>query len=164
MHDRAYMQAIMPAHSDSLSKRVEPLRWPCPSVNHPGVSTLYLDHRSWYEAAEAIDPANKGKRFLTPSAKVEIFTPDIEHKLAAAGHGALPIFYTHPEVTGQNASIEYADELVTNPVNPQALTPKVKLGRLSAATSTTSPGSKHTNASPAKSGRHNHAGNYTPRA
>ncbi len=79
----------------------------------------------------ALDPANKGKRFLTPSGKVEIFTPQIEQKLAAAGHGALPIFYTHPEVTGTNASIEYSDELVRNPVNPQALTPKVKLGGVS---------------------------------
>src|SRR5262249_10271168 len=39
----------------------------------------------------------------------------------------LPIFYTHPEVTGQNASIEYGDEFVRNPVNPQALTPIVRL-------------------------------------
>src|SRR6266849_10504767 len=40
-------------------------------------------------------------------------------------------FYTHPEVTGQNATIEYLDELVRNPVNPQAWTPKVKLGGFS---------------------------------
>jgi len=31
-------------------------------------------------------------------------------------------------VTGKNPTIEYTDALVTNPVNPQALTPKVKLG------------------------------------
>jgi anaerobic selenocysteine-containing dehydrogenase len=114
-----------------LEQRVEPLRWPCPAITHPGVSTLYLDHPSWYEAAASLDTANKGKRFLTPSGKVEIFTPDIERKLAAAGHHALPIFYTHPEVTGQNPVIEYADELVRNPVNPEALTPNVRLGGLS---------------------------------
>jgi anaerobic selenocysteine-containing dehydrogenase len=111
-----------------LEKRAEPLRWPCPTVQHPGVSTLYLDHPSWYEAAEALDPANKGKRFLTPSGKVEIFTPLLDKKLAAAGHAALPVFYTHPEVTGKNATLAYTGELVDNPVNPGALTPKVRLG------------------------------------
>src|SRR5262245_63715620 len=111
-----------------LEKSAEPLRWPCPGEKHPGVSTLYLDHPSWYAAAEALDPANKGKRFLTPSGKVEVYTPDIEKKLRVAGHGALPTFYTHPEVTGSHPTIEYTSEMVTNPVNPQAVTRKVKLG------------------------------------
>ncbi len=83
-----------------MEKRAEPLRWPCPTEKSPGISTLYLDHPSWYAAAEALDPKNKGKRFLTPSGKVEIFTPELEESLATAGHRALPIFYTHPEVTG----------------------------------------------------------------
>jgi anaerobic selenocysteine-containing dehydrogenase len=116
---------------ERLEKRTEPLRWPCPSTDHPGVSTLYLDHRSWYKAAEALDPANKDKRFLTPSGRVEIYTPELDKKLASAGHAALPIFYTHPEVTGENPSIEYSDELIKNPVNPQAVTPKVNLGVMS---------------------------------
>ena len=59
---------------------------------------------------------------------MEVFTPEMNAKLAVAGHGALPTFYTHPEVTGQNVSIEYLDELVRNPVNGQAWTPKVTLG------------------------------------
>jgi anaerobic selenocysteine-containing dehydrogenase len=113
---------------ERLQKRSEPLRWPCPTIHHPGVSTLYLDHPSWYEAAEALDAANKGKRFLTPSGKVEIFTPLLDKKLAGAGHGALPVFYTHPEVTGRNATLAYTGELVSNPVNPGSLTPKVRLG------------------------------------
>ncbi len=119
--------------TERMSKRSEPLRWPCPSVDHPGVSTLYLDHPSWYKAAQALDPKNKGKRFLTPSGKVEIYTPDMEKQLAIAGHTALPIFYTHPEVTGQHPTIEYTKQLVKNPVNPQAFTQKVKLGKVSSA-------------------------------
>jgi anaerobic selenocysteine-containing dehydrogenase len=114
-----------------LQERPEPLRWPCPTATHPGVSTLYLDHPSWYEAAAVLDPANRGKRFLTPSGKVEIFTPDQEKRLSAAGHSALPTFYTHPEVTGRNPTLKYTDEFIKNPVNPQALTPKVELGVLS---------------------------------
>ncbi|MBE9103667.1 molybdopterin-dependent oxidoreductase [Nostoc cf. edaphicum LEGE 07299] len=114
-----------------LSERSEPLRWPCPTVAHPGVSTLYLDHPSWYQAAESLDVKNKGKRFLTPSGKVEIYTSQLQKQLTKAGHSALPIFYTHPEVTGRNPTIEYLAELVKNPVNPHALTHNVKLGKLS---------------------------------
>jgi anaerobic selenocysteine-containing dehydrogenase len=117
---------------ERMEKRTEPLRWPCPTDKHPGVSTLYLDHPSWYEATEALDPANKGKRFLTPSGKVEIWTADIDRRLAPVGHAALPVFYTHPEVTGKNPSLVYQTELVRNPVNPQAVTPKVEIGALSA--------------------------------
>jgi anaerobic selenocysteine-containing dehydrogenase len=100
----------------------------CPSVDHPGVSTLYLDHPSWYQATEALHPKHKGKRFLTPSGKVELYTSAMHAKLATAGHGALPTFYTHPDVTGQHPTLEYTTELVQNPVNPQTLTQKVKLG------------------------------------
>ena len=113
---------------ERMAARADPLRWPCPTTEHPGVSTLYIEHPSWDAAVAALNPANKGKRFLTPSGKVEIFTPEIDAKLAAAGHGALPVFYTHPEVIGGLPTIEYTDELVENPVNPQALTPKVRLG------------------------------------
>ncbi|SDY83656.1 Anaerobic selenocysteine-containing dehydrogenase [Amycolatopsis xylanica] len=52
-----------------LEAQDEPLRWPCPSVGHPGVSVLYADHPSWYEAAAALGAP--GKRFLTASGKVE---------------------------------------------------------------------------------------------
>ncbi|EDY20712.1 Formate dehydrogenase [Chthoniobacter flavus Ellin428] len=114
-----------------MEKRAEPLRWPCASEKTPGVSTLYLDHASWYQAAEALDPKNKGKRFLTGSGKVEIFTAELDQKLVGAGHSALPIFYTHPEVTGQNPSIVYEEELVPNAINPGSVTPNVTLGGLS---------------------------------
>ncbi len=114
-----------------MEQRTEPLRYPCPSVKHPGVSTLYLDHPSWYIAAESLDPKNRGKRFLTPSGKVELYTAQLQQQFARAGHSALPLFYTHPEVTGQHPTIEYTSEFVQNPVNPQALTRKVKLGKQS---------------------------------
>ncbi|MGL5065927.1 MAG: molybdopterin-containing oxidoreductase family protein [Microcoleus sp.] len=116
---------------DRMEKRLEPLRWPCPTLDHPGVSTLYLDDPSWYQAAESLNPLHKGKRFLTPSGKVEIYTPELEQLLTTAGHSALPIFYTHPEVTGKNPTIQYAAEFVKNPINPQAVTPKVTLGAAS---------------------------------
>jgi formate dehydrogenase (coenzyme F420) alpha subunit len=111
-----------------LRGRTEPLRWPCPDLDHPGVSTLYLDHPTWYRAAEALNPTHRGKRFLTPSGKVEIFTPALDALLAPSGHRALPIFYTHPETTGAHPTLAYEDRFVINPVNPQALTRPVRLG------------------------------------
>jgi anaerobic selenocysteine-containing dehydrogenase len=111
-----------------LERRAEPLRWPCPTADHPGVSTLYLDHPSWYQAAEALDAAHKGKRFLTPSGKIEFWTADLDRKLGVAGHTALPVFYAHPEVTGTNPTITYGKEFVRNPVNPGAWTVKVEIG------------------------------------
>lgn len=115
---------------ERLLSRREPLRWPCPTTEHPGVSTLYMDDPSWYEAAASLGGA-EGQRFLTPSGKIEIFTPELDAALATAGHSALPIFYTHPEVTGGHPSIVYEDELVANPVNPHAVTQKVRLGEAS---------------------------------
>jgi len=112
--------------SARMRERNEPLRWPCPTAEHPGVSTLYMDHPSWHVAAEAL--GHTGKRFLTPSGKVEIFTADLDAKLAPAGHAALPPFYAHPEVTGGLASARNLDQLVTNPVNPGAPTPKAEVG------------------------------------
>jgi anaerobic selenocysteine-containing dehydrogenase len=111
-----------------MRERAEPLRWPCPTTDHPGVSTLYLDHPSWYAAAKSLDPANAGKRFLTPSGKVEITTAELDKKLSTAGHRALPIFYTHPEVTGANPTVKYGKGFVTNPINPHAVTRPVTLG------------------------------------
>jgi anaerobic selenocysteine-containing dehydrogenase len=116
---------------ERMAQRVEPLRWPCPTLDHPGVSTLYLDHPSWYQAAEALDSRNHGKRFLTPSGKIEIWTAELDKKLAASGHTALPVFYTHPEVPGKNPTLRYTSDLVQNPVNPGALTPRVQIGALS---------------------------------
>ena len=112
--------------SARMKARHEPLRWPCPTAEHPGVSTLYLDHPSWQTAAESL--GHKGKRFLTPSGKVEIFTPELDAKLAPAGHTALPPFYAHPETTGGLPAVRHLDELVENPINPGTLTPKAEVG------------------------------------
>jgi anaerobic selenocysteine-containing dehydrogenase len=118
--------------AERMAARATPLQWPCPSVDHPGTSTLYLDHPSWYAAAESLDPANKGKRFLTPSGKVELYTPALDQKLSAAGHAALPVFYTHPEVPSpvemKLPTIRFAEKLVPNPVNGGALTPLAEIG------------------------------------
>ncbi|WP_392676675.1 molybdopterin-dependent oxidoreductase [Streptomyces sp. LN785] len=110
-----------------MQERTEPLRWPCPTPDHPGVSALYQDHPSWYEAAESLG-AKKGQRFLTPSGKIEIFTDALDKQLATAGHAALPSFYTHPEVTGAHPTLAYGKGFVTSPINPQALTHPVQLG------------------------------------
>lgn len=108
-----------------LEESATPLRWPCPSETHPGVSTLYLDHSSWYEAAESL--GYPGKRFLTPSGKVEITTPDLEKALTEVGLTALPLFYTHPEVAGTHPTLTLTRRLVSNPLHRTALTPKGKL-------------------------------------
>lgn len=113
---------------DRMRQRAEPLRWPCPTPQHPGVSTLFADHPGWYEAAASLDPAHEGKRFLTPSGKVEITTRELEERLEKSGHGALPVFYTHPEVTGAHPTVRYRKSFVTNPLNPHAVTHPVDLG------------------------------------
>ena len=112
--------------SARLDARPEPLRWPCPSLEHPGTSTLYLEHPRWSEAAAAL--GHPGKRFLTPSGKIEIHTPEMEARLKAAGQTSLPPFYSHPETTGALPTISFEAAWVDNPVNPGSLTPRVRLG------------------------------------
>ena len=107
-----------------MKKRAEPLRWPCPTEDHPGVSSLYIDHPSWAAAAESL--GHRGKRFLTPSGKVELVTPEQEKSLARAGHSPLPIYTTHPEVTGNNPTLAPSEKLVENPIHPGSVTPGVK--------------------------------------
>jgi anaerobic selenocysteine-containing dehydrogenase len=119
-----------PGMAGMTSKRLrdssEPLRWPCPSLEHPGASTLYTDHPSWAIVAKSL--GHEGKRFFTPSGKVEIFTREMHEKLAIAGHAALPPFYTHPDVGGGIPTVEHLAERVANPLHPNTMTPKVKLG------------------------------------
>jgi anaerobic selenocysteine-containing dehydrogenase len=113
--------------SARLDASPTPTRWPCPTIDHPGVSTLYMDHPSWYRAAASLG-APPGHRFLTPSGKIEIYTAELDAKLFTAGHRALPPFYSHPEVLGGLPTIAYLPEMVENPINPGSLTPKVMIG------------------------------------
>ncbi len=113
--------------SERMASRAEPLRYPCPSASHPGQGTLYLDHPGWYEAAQSLG-GKPGQRFLTKSGKIEIYTPQLEKLLAVAGHNALPGYYTHPEVTGAQPTIDIKNDYVQNPIHPSTPTPKFELG------------------------------------
>jgi anaerobic selenocysteine-containing dehydrogenase len=112
--------------AERLKREPEPLRWPCPSNAHPGVSTLYADHKSWYDAAESL--GQRGKRFLTRSGLIEIHTPALDQRLRESGHSALPPFYSHPEALGDLPTVKFEPQLVANPIHPKSLTPKVTLG------------------------------------
>lgn len=110
-----------------LSARHEPLRWPCIDEKTPDISTLYMDHPSWYKAVEVLDKTKKGQRFLTESGKIEIYTEKLDAALKTVGHSALPIYFTHPEVTGKQPSLTYTKILKKNPINPHALTEVINL-------------------------------------
>ncbi|MBI4829369.1 MAG: molybdopterin-dependent oxidoreductase [Nitrospinae bacterium] len=94
--------------ADRMDKLASPLRWPCPSADHPGTSVMYLDHPKWRDIFG-------GKRFLTPSGKVEIYTGELQAKLAPTGHSALPVFYTSPENLEGLPTVKYLDEFVKSP-------------------------------------------------
>lgn len=117
-----------------MRQRNEPLRWPCPHPHHPGVSTMYHDHPSWYEAVAAVAPDRRDARFLTPSGKVELYTPELEAKLVQSGHSALPRYYTHQEVTGNHPRLQQTGKLISNPIHPHALTPAMALTEATANT------------------------------
>ncbi len=77
-------------------------------------------------------PGQQGQAFPDAAAARSRFTrPTSTKSWPPRDTAALPIFYTHPEVTGKNPTIEYTADLVNNPVNPGTLTPNVKLGGLS---------------------------------
>ena len=45
-----------------MEARAEPLRWPCPTEDHSGVSTLYMEGASW----DAADSPADGDDFDLP--------------------------------------------------------------------------------------------------
>ena len=112
-----------------MERRNEPPRWPRPTEHHPGVSTLYLDH-PFMAKPPSHQPGEQRQTLPDTQRQGRAFTPELDRKLATAGHRALPSFYTHPEVTGSHPALEYSQDLVPNPVNPGALTPAVKIGIL----------------------------------
>ena len=69
-----------------------PYRWvrfPVASEDAPEIETLYM------EGTSAV--GHPGKRFPTPSGKLEFFTPAMEAKFRALGLSALPEFYSERE-------------------------------------------------------------------
>lgn len=117
---------------ERLRGRAEPLRWPCPSREHPGFSALYLDHPSWYDTTEELDPNHRRTRFLTATGLVEIYTPGLDAALREAGHQALPIYYGHPEVADGQPLLRHDPGWIRNPLDHAAVTHR---GRLEASTS-----------------------------
>jgi len=66
------------------------LRWPIVSEDGPSAETLFLEG-----SAYPGDP--EGRRFPTPSGKLELWTPALEEQFRVYGLSALPEFYTEPE-------------------------------------------------------------------
>ncbi len=66
------------------------LRWPIMTEDGPSAETLFLEG-----SAYPGDP--QGRRFPTPSGKLELWTPALEERFATYGLSALPEFYTEPE-------------------------------------------------------------------
>ncbi len=107
------------------------LRGPCPTMDHPaakvlkadqlapdgqhpGTSVMFLDHPSW-TLIWANEKFPEGRRFPNDINKVEIYTKELDQKLAAIGHSAIPEFYTSPESIDGLPTLEYLDELVKSP-------------------------------------------------
>ena len=89
------------------------LRWPIMEENGPSAGTLFLE-------GEAYPGDPKGRRFPTPSGKLELWTPALEETFAQYGLSALPEFYTDPEQLVSLPTLEYvkpdSDQGVPSPV------------------------------------------------
>jgi anaerobic selenocysteine-containing dehydrogenase len=66
------------------------LRWPIVEEDGPSAGALFLEGQAYPG-----DP--EGRRFPTPSGKLELWTPALEETFARYGLSALPEFYTDPE-------------------------------------------------------------------
>jgi anaerobic selenocysteine-containing dehydrogenase len=66
---------------------------------------LYAEGENWLKA-------NNGKRFSTPSGKIELFTEAMDKRLAELGHASLPKFYTSTENIGRHETLEYGKPVV----------------------------------------------------
>ncbi|MEK7824851.1 MAG: molybdopterin-dependent oxidoreductase [Nitrospirota bacterium] len=85
-----------------------------PDGQHPGTSVMFLDDPSW-TLLWANEKFPEGRRFPNDINKVEIYTKELDQKLAAIGHSAIPEFYTSPESIDGLPTLEYLDEFVKSP-------------------------------------------------
>jgi anaerobic selenocysteine-containing dehydrogenase len=89
------------------------LRWPILTEDGPSPETLFLPGTAYPG-----DP--KGRRFPTPSGKLELWTPALEETFGCYGLSALPEFYTEPEQLLPLPTLEYVkgdgEEGVLSPV------------------------------------------------
>jgi anaerobic selenocysteine-containing dehydrogenase len=89
------------------------LRWPIVQEDGPSAGTLFLEGTSYPG-----DP--EGRRFPTPSGKLELWTPQLEETFRTYGLSALPEFYTAPDQLVPLPRLEYvkpdSEEGVLSPV------------------------------------------------
>jgi len=82
-----------------------PWRWvrvPVPTEDSPEIETLYLEGTTAHGQPE-------GKRFPTPSGKLEFYTAEIEAKFEVLGLSALPEFYSDSEQLIDLPHVELAE-------------------------------------------------------
>lgn len=104
--DQVFRQAT-PALQGVTMKRLQstPYRWVrIPLANEDSVEpdTLYLDGSS----AFGCEP---GKRFPTPSGKLEFWNSTIEAKFNSLGLSSMPVFYAEAEATGNHPKLTIDD-------------------------------------------------------
>jgi anaerobic selenocysteine-containing dehydrogenase len=79
------------------------LRWPIVAEDGASAETLFLEG-SVYPG----DP--HGRRFPTPSGKLELWTPELEKQFAVYGLSALPGFYSEPEQLVPMPTLEFVKQ------------------------------------------------------
>jgi anaerobic selenocysteine-containing dehydrogenase len=77
------------------------LRWPIVTEDGPSAETLFLE-------GDAYPGDDKGRRFPTPSGRLELWTPELERQFAVYGLSALPEFYTEPEQLVPLPTLDFA--------------------------------------------------------
>ena len=99
--------------------RKNPWKWargPLPTEDWPEEETLFQEGVVYLGDL-------KGRRFPTPSSKIELWTPELEKTFAAVGLTALPEFYSEPEQLTPLPHLERlttdADEGVPSPFWPE---------------------------------------------
>ncbi len=84
-----------------MEKRAEPLRWPCPSEKSPGHQHALSRSPIVVRRGRSARPEEQGQAL--PHRRAARWKSSRRSSMRSsprAGHSALPIFYTHPEVTG----------------------------------------------------------------